>query len=631
MHVTITNVSAHQAQAWVFCGMPKGRLPRDNGWLTDGVFKYPYTVDASGRGIRVLATVPADRSIKLEFMPLEERKREEFQWHPAVTRDIESVVPRFWIAGKTGDMTLVGAAFGDAAATYHMRHFFPDYKVSVDVWCTVFSGLSSVDFVAHATYGTTENNGQAQSVLLPALSMTCGLPVSVDFAVRNGNSVSAIGGQSVVNITNDNQRWHRASTFELRGAIHAAPNPARASGYQMYGLFSHWDGVWMAIGQVPKPTQATQGLRAQQFTSYKQQQFVGYAAPRPRCQPRESGTTGEQPDFGAASDLAVTMQMPWEIHDALWQCQSYVQRPVNNRERDGTPMQAAYHPQAETVNQRPDLSFGLQDRLGWPGQNLIGWIPSANTVLWTTADDQHRSDNFLHATIALTADPALEQLVRAHVQLDKTDVHIKRGLNQSPRAVGRLALARANQMWLGLADDSTLVIGIETALRLSSMAGLPAEKPVRIFGGYEQAKYGWVSSQGQPVIGWQPWQETIAAIGVLAASRQLFAAGKDELAAKYHDVAMSLARVIDANAWQRITQPGGASTDSWFHAYAIRWNNGDAFSLADWPALQSYNETWNDNVYVSTACSPWTRAASQMLDMFSALPSTPAEARWWAV
>lgn len=630
MHVTITNVSAHQAQTWVFCGMPKGRWPRDNGWLTDGVFRYPYTVDASGRGIRVLATVPANRSLKLEFTP-DERKREEFQWHPALTRDIEAVVPKFWIAGKAGNMTLVGAVVGDAAATYHMRHFFPDHLVSVDVWCTVFSGLSSVDVVVHATYGTTENNGQAQSVLLPALSMTCGLPVSVDFAVRNGHSVGAIGGQSVVNITNDNQRWHRASTFELRGAIHAAPNPARASGYQMFGLFSHWDGAWMALGRVPEATQQTQALRVQQHTAYTQPRFVGYASARPRCQPRESGTTGEQPDFGATSDLAVTMQTPWEIHDALWQCQGYVQRPVNNRERDGSPMKAVNHPQAETLNQRPDLSFGLQDRLGWPAQNAIAWIPSAATVLWTTSDDQHRSDNFLHATIALTADPALEQLVRAHVELDKTDVHIKRGLNLSPRAIGRLALARANQMWLGLADDSTLVIGIETALRLASMAGIPADKPVRIFGGYEQAKYGWVDSQGRPVVGWQPWQETIAAMGILAGSRQLFAAGKDALGDKYHDVAMSLAQVIHSNAWQHINMPAGSSTMSWFHAYAVRWNNGNTFTLADWPRLQSINEVWNDNIYVSTACLPWTRTSSSILGLWREAPKTDAEARWWAV
>jgi len=630
MHVTIDNVSAHPATSWVFCGIPKQRMPQPYGWMTDGVYRYPYAVDSSERGIRVLATVPARQSVKLEFMP-DERKREEFQWHAALTRDIDSVVPKFYMGGIAGQMALISMVGGDASATFHMRHWFPAKLVTVDVWCTVFSGLASVDFVAHATYGTTENNGQEQSVLLPALTMACGLPVSVDFALRNGHSVGAIGGQSVVNVTTDNQRWHRASTFEIRGAIHAAPNEARASGYQMFGLFSNWDGAWMALGRVPAPTKPTQALRVQQHTAYTQQQFIGYASARPRIQPRESGTTGEQPDFGAASDLAVTMQMPWEIHDALWQCQGYVQRPTNNRERDSSPMKAVNHPQAETLNQRPDLSFGLQDRLGWPGQNAIAWMPSINTVLWTTSDDQHRSDNFLHATIALTADPALEELVRAHVELDKTDVYIKRALNQSPRAVGRLALTRANQMWLGLADDSTMVIGIETALRFASMANIPQGKPVRIFGGYEQAKYGGVDSQGRPVVGWQPWQETIAAIGVMAASRQLFAANSDGLAAKYHDVATSLAQVIDVNAWQRIAQPAGASSESWFHAYAIRWNNGDAFSLADWPPLQSYNEVWNDNVYVSTACLPWTRSASVMLDMFSELPKTPAEARWWAV
>ena len=622
MHVTIENLANYGATAWVFCGIPKQRNVPDNGWLTDGVYKYPYAKDASGRGIRVLVTMPAGHAKKLEFTE-DKREPDQFKWHPALAQDIELAVPRFWMGGVAGEMSLQQVTTSEATSTYLFRHWFPTYRVTVDVWCTAYSTLSSVDFVAHAVYGTTENDGQAQAVNLPALSMETGLPMSVDFARRNGHAVSRLGNRSVVAITTDSTRWHRASTFELRGSIHAAANQAREQGLQMFGLFSEWDGHWMALGRVPKSVQATETQNIAHYHSYKNQTFVGYAAPRPRCQPRESGTTGEQADFGAASDLAVTCNGPWEIHDALWQCQSYVQRPVNNRDGGGVPMRAVDHPKAETLNQRPDLSFGLQDRLGWPGQNQIGWIPSAGTVLWTTSDDQHRSDNFLHATIALTADPALEQLVRAHVELDKTDVHVRRGLQQSPRAVGRLALTRANQMWLGLADDSTMVIGIETALRTASMATLPADKPIRIIGGYEQAKYGWVSSQNQPVIGWQPWQETIVVIGIMAASRQLLAAGNDALAIKYHDIAMGIANVVHANAWQQVDSQR-------FHAYAIRWNGGDAFAPTDWPRL-SYNDSWNDNVYISTACSPWTEAASVLLGLSKQVITSPAQARWWAI
>jgi hypothetical protein len=330
-----------------------------------------------------------------------------------------------------------------------------------------------------------------------------------------------------------------------------------------------------------------------------------YVDQRARTQPRESGTTGEQQDFGCASDLAVTCESPWEIHDALYQCQSYALRPTHNKDRDNGawgPMQAAAHPLAETMNQRPDLNLGAQDRLGWPAINQIGWIPSTSTTLWTTSDDQHRSDNMLYATIALTRDPGLIAIAKDHLELHRTDVYVRRPRGMSSRAIGRRALSLAHAAWCRIPGAfEELETFCKQQLRFGWLSSMEPTKEVQTLGGSEPAKYGWNDANGQMVIGWQPWQEAIACIGLEAATR----VGVQGLTAATIHIGLA----IEKQGWHPRTNQ---------HAYAVRFNSGDMLPLTSWPLPRpDGGDASTGDIYVSNACDYWTAASSHILHHYT--------------
>jgi hypothetical protein len=604
-HIVVENLSSHKQSGWIFVGLPDSDVPSsEGGYLSDGVFQYPYVTHF--HGIYVLVSLESGHRKKLEFAG--ERAVEPFAWSPFISDYLERVVPKFMLGNEEGQFKGISYVDGsDAHNVWRIDVAWPERLVNIVMWATATSGSPDIAFTVQAVYGSTTNNGQAQAVTMPELTMRSGFRFVSDFAVRNGQTQASWDVEAkcwTMTLVGNGKLWHRASRFETRGAIMCSPDQSRADGLPMQGLYAGWDGKWMALGKVPQPTPDLSRLRVSQRNEYINPTWGGYSQRRLRTQPHESGTTGEQADFGCASDLAVTTMDPWEIHDALWQCQSYVQRPTANREPSGSQMNAGFHPQAETLNQRPDLSLGIGDRLGWPGANQIGWIPSPSTCAWTTSDDQHRADNFLHATYALTRDPALGSLIYDHIQLDLTDVNVKYKRALSPRSVGRLALTRANQVWLGFEDViPTLQNGILSSVVPSPLLNLAPEKKVRTIGGREQAKYGWISSSGQPVIGWQGWQEAIAAIGILAAGRVL----RND---SFIDMAAAIAKSVTKNCWK-------LKDGKYLHAYAIRWNEGDELPESAWPTtLNSSGEASNDHIYISGACNYWTMAAAAMLAPF---------------
>lgn len=602
-HAIVENLSILKQTGWVFIALPDDEVPQnEGGYLSDGVFHYPYvTVD---HGIRVNVSMPGNRRKKLEMVE-GERTVEPFAWSPFISDNLNRVVPQFLLGNEVGVMEgPIYVECSDAHSVWKFIVRWPDRLVNLVMWATVTSGSPDIEFTVQAVYGSTANNSQPQTSIMPELTMRSAFRPVSDFAIRNGQSQASWDVEVkswVLTLVPNGRVWHRASRFETRGAIMCSPDTTRAEGLPMCGIYAGWDGKWMALGKVPQCTPDLQHVRAAQKKDYLNPAWGGYTQRRPRTQPHESGTTGEQPDFGCASDLGVTTLDAWEIHDALWQCQSYVQRPTGNREPDGRPLNSTLHPYAETMNQRPDLSLGMNDRLGWPPANQIQWMPSPSTVAWTTSDDQHRADNFLHATYALTRDPALKELIEDHIELDGTDIYIKNSMSASPRSVGRLALTRANQVWLGFdSAKNNLSVGILSAVAHSPLLTLASDKTVRTLGGHEQAKYGWVDVDGRPIVGWQGWQEAIAAIGILAAGRVL----KND---SFIDMAAAIAKSVTKNSWL-------LRDDRYVHAYATRWNNGDPFPASSWPAqvFQS-GEASNDFIYISGACNYWTLAAACML------------------
>ncbi len=596
--VRIQNISALPQHGWVFVGLPAVDMPEaEAGWLATEQSSMPWVREP--HGVRVLASVPASSTIKCSWSD-EPRKLDAFVWHPILADNALAILPQFKLAGAgptTSSLDLVRSS--PAAIVWRIRDHWAAEKVTVDCWLTVSSGMASVEFTTQVVYGTTENNGQAQAVDLPEVTMTSRARIHFDFAKRNGQEQA----QQFSNlptwrgVIRPAGRAHRAARWESRGVLLPFDDVARRDA-PLSALYMGWADKWMALGKI---VEATPDLPQVRETQWQQYNFGrgSMLDMRPRCQPRETGTTGDQPDFGCASDLAVTTGDPWEIHDALWQCQSFALRPTGNREPGGAPMRAELHPKATIYNQRVDLAYGVEDRLGWPGVNQIGWMPSPATTLWTAADDQHRSDNFLHATYALTRDPALEQLILDHIELDKLDVYYQQPMVPSPRSVGRMALTRANQIWLGFTGATQVArTCAQRAIVNSPLSTLPPDREIRTIGGREQAKYGWSDANGQPVIGWQSWQETIAAIGLLALGKQL----RD---GEMINSAMRLAQTVVTQCFDLATRR---------HAYAVRWMEGDVLGTGAWPtSVNSAGEGWTSFIYVSPACQSWSMASAVMI------------------
>jgi hypothetical protein len=630
--ILVQNVADVAQSHWVFAALPSQEIPANGAGclLDERGTKYPWASDP--HGIRILASLPARTTARLT-MHADTWAEPAFALHPAIASGLDRLLPVVAVGG----VAIPGPAYSlqrsnNSVQVWHMRWHHAVQRITVDLWATIHTQQATIEYVCQAVYGTTANDGQPQVQTFPALTLSMQTQFVRDFATRNGQPQAAWNeaSQSWSMVLVPAGSWHRAVRYETRGAILPMPDPARLQGRPMQALYTGWDGQWLALGIVPEATPEIRQTRAQQLLAYLTPQAGRYSDARPRCQPRESGTTGDQPDFGAASDLAATTMDPWEIHDALWQVQSYMQRPTANREPGGAPMQAQAHPMAETMNQRPDLSYGVRDRLGWPNVNQIAWIPSPATTLWTTGDDQHRSDGFMHAAFLLTRDPALEQLILDHIELDRTDIYTRTGWVPSPRSIGRLALARANQVWLGFTEaKAVLVQALRNALAQTPFGTLPEGATVRTLGGREQAKYGWADSNGQAVIGWQPWQETIAMIGLRAAARVL---GDVQFA----DAASQLALTVVDQAFQF------SASRQMAHAYAIRWNNGQPYSVQQWPAQAwSQTESQNNMIYTSNACQSWTVAAAHVLrgaeqkadDVIANMPHprNMQEARWRAL
>jgi hypothetical protein len=617
--ILFQNPATLPAEAWTFVGLPARHQPADEaGWLSDETERWPWV--AHEGGIYVLARLDAGELRKL-FFSSKPREPEPFAWHPTLAQDLLASAPSWTLGTEAPTATSLDIVrLTPAVLQARFQAHWAPRKITVECWATVRSGCSTVEWASHAIYGTVANDGQTQTTTAPALWMVCRSRPWPDFAVRNGMAPTAewADGTWRLKLVPEGTRWHRASRFASRGVICPVPDRAREQGKPIGGIYTGWDGEWLGLGYVPVTTLDTPRQLNELRAAYQQQRPGSYAQQRPRSQPRNAGQTGEQSDFGVASDLGVTAMEPWELHDGLWQVEGSAQRPTANREPNGEPMNADLHGLAETYGQRPDLNFGERDRLGWPAINRIEWIPSPATVEWTTEDDQHRSSGLICAVFALTRDEAVRRIIADQIELDRLDTLTKNPRLQAPRGVGRTALARANYVMLGF-ERAVMPLRrqLDAALAQAPISTLPASAKVRTLGGFDQAKYGWsYSTNGQPVIGWQGWQEQLAAIGLAAAGLRLSEP-------RYTQAARTLATTVTTESWQL---RGGRL----LHAYAIASTpTGTPWPASAWPATPNAGaEAWNDCVYISGAADYWTAGAAWLCP--SDTPNAAAVKAAWA-
>lgn len=619
----VQNYATAPQRGWVFVGAPDAPKA-DAGWLrgSDGSV-YPWAREPGG--VRVWCSLPGTSKVKLEWQD-KARDLEPFRWHPILEASALRILPHWTLGDETSQpaaLTIDHAS--PTVVRVHLRTVFASRRVTIDCWLTTTSGEPTIELVQSAVYGDVRNDGQPQSVVLPELRLHSAARITDDEWSRHGIGMATWSeGTWTQTCVPAGTRWHRASRFVVRGALLPAADPARMEGRPLVGMSLGWAGKWGPLGAVPEANAAMAADADRQRKDWETRAWGSYLGPRPWTQPGYAGTTGEQPGFGWASHWAVSLQQPWQILDGFWQCESYAIRPTANKEPDGSPMRAVLHPQARTINQRPDLNLGERDRLGWPGTNRIDWIPSPATVPYTTESDEHRSPADLAGMIALTRDPLLDSIVRDQIELAGTDHYVHARQVPSARSVGRLALAHAWFVWLGF-DEAKVALRQRLDDALALRASLYPTGTIKPIGAPDFAKRGWVGADGKDLPGWQSWQQGIALVG-------LRAAGNVTQEPRYLAASQDIAQMVLDQCFQ-------FQGPKLHHAYALAANNGQPWPADAWPVMGDRREASTLAVYVVPDTGFWTACAAQVLPSHPmakpallAFPTrTTIEARWRAV
>jgi hypothetical protein len=152
-----------------------------------------------------------------------------------------------------------------------------------------------------------------------------------------------------------------------------------------------------------------------------------YQDQRPLGQLKGAGSTGDQEDFGAGKKIVgATLGNPVGIY-LMRGALSEMCRPIHHYEADGSLVKVDKHPDLVFWSQGVHYSTTVSpDRLGKPVPE-----PANETGGFGGKDNQHDSDNNLHAVIACTGDEVLLNVVRAEIEKHRgrssTFVDVSRG------------------------------------------------------------------------------------------------------------------------------------------------------------------------------------------------------------
>lgn len=665
--VAVENPATAPQRAWTFVGLPAAVVPvkpgvADTGWPFVPVPAIAYGPTSRAGGVWLLCDLPGNARRIVELAPATATtdavaappRIAPFVWAVDPTK----LVPKFWAYAADGT-TLhwseppqfwpdgaprpAGAFLrrleADAAhETWHLRTRIRPLALTIDWWSRAGSGCTTVEWTVHMVYGDV--GGGPISVNLGRVGLEVPVEPVVDFRVRVGLPTAAQEAGKWGQVLMHPAAWGRASRVEVRGALLPVDDQARRQ-RPIGAVFTGWDGNWLALGVTPAKWSGSDALSASRRVGYLNPPGGSMYDQRPGGQPKVSGTTGEQggDTFGATNGAEMVTQLSaWAVDDAKFHAQVYAMRPCSNRELNGDPIKAADHPKAKTIGLRPDDRFSDGDALGWyQGVTTAPQIPySWPGSGYTSPDSQHRADGLLDAMYALTREPAYRAILEDYIELQKLE-YVRPGEPGgpgAPRALGRTMLAHANMVWLGFPEARTFIDASLGGAMRGSWASTPndATHPVRVLTGTDEAKYGWLFANGQKIYGWQGWQETIAAIGLLAAHR---VTGDP----RGRDLALMLSRTCTDQCFYRWQQETG-----YRHTYAQRWRHED-------PGSAHPPESWfptqpNYDMFTAGDCSRWTLASARIflllapaddplrakaLELAAAAPRNNEDARWWAV
>lgn len=367
----------------------------------------------------------------------------------------------------------------------------------------------------------------------------CSRPIGTENSLPRGGTAAGATGRD--------GKWYQvlvAHCPEERMALHrSATVTARGGGGREYDegmVFALVGGLPLGVAPAPRII----AKREQVPVLLHRQQTKRELAQAPW-----SGTTGDgdQPGFGAATcgGLWDPRANPHELRLWLEAAHYACVRPTLHTS-NGVPIDDTPHDL---------LVLDLKPNWNSPNQLGGGTDPTGEwTRLPTPSDDEHRDDATLCIMAMATGDELLHERIRAHGMLQEASLWLRNEWMPTARGLGRMLLALAYAHCAGHTWAAPIIERFVGIARHNYAPGRPIA-PV------DEAKYGWRWESGSKVLGWQPWQQNILAIGLAAAAR---CARTELLRAQCLDMAASCAGLVVRLGFRRDSEAA-----PFRHVYAI--------------------------------------------------------------
>ncbi len=316
----------------------------------------------------------------------------------------------------------------------------PVNGVWVEVFLTFYTKQDVVEMAGH--YGWSDQSDPSWFTNFESIEFKIEEDVEVYFGTRSGFQQIADGWQLLNSGHRDNGKFPHGMAPHFYGVIlpksdnSSTANPpdreqrlnrmlAAVEGpLLMTGGAQVWSGNWFAFGEVPTVPANLDGVSlanqsASAFRSYLQN--VGDAwDTRPLANTWNTGGTGDQAPFGATKGtFAVTVGDPRFLWEMLYSSTDYGLRHFHYREPDGSRVRAANHPNLIWYNGAHDWRFS-SDLLGKSGGTWPPWAWNFGDNGRGGPDRQHRGQNYMWATAALTGSYLIQEEARDLIECEAT-------------------------------------------------------------------------------------------------------------------------------------------------------------------------------------------------------------------
>lgn len=652
MNIKLQNLSTlHPQGNWVTMGIPPGHFIESGEMdITTQDGRSFRVVNDDSTELFVRGNLQPNETLELDLSEFGGLDAPQFEFSTWVTDEIHKIIPQFMLELEDGTTLLsepmelyLGEEHNkprnyiapDKQSSVRKRFYFiTEIKAApmhIEGWIDIFDRQEVVPIIIRCSFGDVGSE-KVLNKRFGSLKMITGEKAVIDFRKPKGlREPVYVNGKWDTEIASP-RLWWKARTIEVFGALLCMP-PYENIGQEVglpgfvekitnllareeapiVGIYTNWDGDWLACKSVPmEPEKLTEQVSFAKNSFYNRINTYGDEYDqRAYAPPRQSGQTGNQPDFGITrGELVITAHQPWALFDYRFSVQAWMLRPYSHKETNGDPVKAANHPNTKLYNLSIDSRFG-SDFLGFP-------TPVPYNEFWTGGDAQHRSDNLLYAMYALTRDPSIKATIDDLVQcsLMELKTYQQYGMPnsiESPRGWGRPLLSMAHACSLGFYDlHDNLVEMANVMCDHAAMKKIvqDSKHTVRTLSN-NGFKYGWLDSSGQQIRAWVCWEEAIGAIG-------LWATYKATANPKYLNMALEIAKTIVRHGFFK------TSDGKWYSCYAVRWNTQDpGMPLPDSSYRLSSRPEDNKDVYVY-GMQQWMLPCVHML-VYHADELTPEE------